>query len=146
MVSEMGFDKIFEAISHPIRIKILKLLAEKPMSFAELKRKLGIKSSGKLDFHLKKLGNLITLNNEGKYTLTKDGYAALQAIITIKKYGWQKRAYILNLVAYILANIYAYWTAPTLSLWLTIILPITTAWIIFYSYWNIVKRKIFKTY
>lgn len=48
------------------------------MSFSELKRKLGIKSSGMLDFHLKELRGLIILNSEGKYTLTKEGYAALQ--------------------------------------------------------------------
>jgi len=53
----------FEAISHPVRIKILKVLAEKSLSFSELKRELGIKSSGKLDFHFKKLDNLITTNN-----------------------------------------------------------------------------------
>jgi len=46
----MGSDETFEAIAHPLRIKILKLLAEKPMKFSELKRKLGIKSSDKLDF------------------------------------------------------------------------------------------------
>ena len=58
MVGGMGSGKVFEAVSHPIRIKILKMLAEKPMSFSELKRELGIRSSGKLDFHLKKLGDL----------------------------------------------------------------------------------------
>ncbi|OYT30876.1 MAG: ArsR family transcriptional regulator, partial [Thermofilum sp. ex4484_79] len=75
----MESDKTFEAIAHPLRIRILKLLAERPMSFSELKRRLGIKSSGKLDFHLKKLDNLIVLDEDGKYTLTREGYAALQA-------------------------------------------------------------------
>ena len=77
----MWSDEAFEAIAHPLRIKILKLLAERPMGFSELKRMLGIKSSGKLDFHLEKLGNLITLNSSGKYTLTKEGYAAVLVII-----------------------------------------------------------------
>ena len=49
----------FEAISNPLRIKILKLLSKKSMSFSELKRYLGIRSSGKLDFHLKKLEGLV---------------------------------------------------------------------------------------
>ena len=100
------------------------------------------KSSGKLDFHLKKLDNLITANSEGKYTLTRGGYAALQAIITIRKYGWQRRAYMLNLIAYVLVNAFAWLRHP--SLWLLVIFPATTAWIAFYSYWNIVKRKVFK--
>ena len=142
----MGSDETFEAIAHPLRIKILKLLAEKPMGFSELKRKLGIKSSGKLDFHLKKLGNLIALNSEGKYTLTSEGYAALQAVITVKRYGWQRRAYSINVVAYVIA------VAFTLSKILCVgakpvylaILVLATSWFAFYSYWSIVRRKVFK--
>jgi len=72
MVRSMKSDETFEAIAHPLRIKILELLTERPMGFSELKRALGIKSSGKLDFHLKKLGNLIKLDSDGKYTLTKE--------------------------------------------------------------------------
>ncbi len=40
----MGSDDTFEAIANPLRIKILKLLAEKPMGFSELKRELEVKS------------------------------------------------------------------------------------------------------
>ena len=142
----MGSDETFEAIAHPLRIKILKLLAEKPMGFSELKRKLGIKSSGKLDFHLKKLGSLIALNSEGKYTLTGEGYAALHAVITVKRYGWQRRAYIISIVAYIVA------VAFTSSKILCVgarpvylaVLMLATSWFAFYSYWSIVRRKVFK--
>ncbi|HDI46404.1 MAG TPA: ArsR family transcriptional regulator [Candidatus Methanomethylia archaeon] len=141
-MKRMPADEVFEAISHPLRIKALKLLAAKPRSFSELKRELGVESSGKLDFHLKKMEGLVALDEEGKYTLTKEGYAALQAVETIKKHGWQRRAYFLNLAAFTLANIYSAVTHP--SLWLTVILPATGAWIAFYSYWSIVKRKIFK--
>ncbi len=143
----MGSDETFEAIAHPLRIKILKLLAERPMGFSELKRELGIKSSGKLDFHLKKLGDLITLNSDGKYTLAKEGYAALQAIITIKKYGWQKRAYLINTVAYtivvafVLSRIIMEGVNPVYL----VILVLATLWFAYYSYLSIVKRKIFKT-
>ena len=135
-------DEVFEAISHPLRIKILKLLAKKPRSFSELKRELGIESSGKLDFHLKKLRNLITMDEGGKYILTKEGYAALQAIYTIKKYGWQKRAYFINLAAYIVFNMLA--AIANFTLWLIIVLPLSTAWIAYYTYKSIAKRKIFK--
>ncbi|RLE69087.1 MAG: ArsR family transcriptional regulator, partial [Thermoprotei archaeon] len=64
-------DEEFEAISHSLRIKILEILSKKAMGFSELKRELGIESSGKLDFHLKKLKGLVTLEN-GKYVLTRD--------------------------------------------------------------------------
>ncbi len=142
MMKRMPADEVFEAISHPLRIKLLKLLAAKPRSFSELKRELGVESSGKLDFHLKKMDELVALDEGGKYTLTKEGYAALQAIEAIKKYGWQRRAYFLNLAVFILVNVYTAVKHP--SLWLTVILPVTGAWIAFYSYWSIVKRKIFK--
>ena len=144
----MGSDETFEAIAHPLRIKILKLLAERPMGFSELKRELGIKSGGKLDFHLKKLENLIALNSDGKYTLTKEGYAALQAITTIKKYGWQKRAYIISIIAYAIAATY---TSSRILLEgakpvYLVVLVLISLWFAFYSYWSIVKRRVFKAY
>ncbi len=144
----MGSDEVFEAVAHPLRIKILKLLAERPMSFSELKRELEIKSSGKLDFHLKKLGSLIALNSDGKYTLTKEGYAALQAITTIKKYGWQRRAYIINAVA--CAIVVAFTLSRILSEGVKSIylaaLVLVSLWFVFYSYWSIVKRRVFKVF
>ena len=144
----MGSDEAFEAIAHPLRIKILKLLAERPMGFSELKRELRIKSSGKLDFHLRKLGGLIALNSDGKYTLTKEGYAALQAITTIKKYGWQKRAYIINtvactiVVAFTLSRILLESVKP---IYLAV-LVLVSLWFVFYSYWSIVKRGVFRVF
>jgi len=144
----MGSHETFEAIAHPLRIKILRLLAERPMGFSELKRGLGIKSSGKLDFHLKKLRGLITLNSDGKYTLTKEGYAALQAITTIKKYGWRKRAYIINTVACII--VVAFTLSRILlegvkSVYLAV-LVLVSLWFVFYSYRSIVKRGVFRVF
>lgn len=142
----MESDKTFEAIAHPLRIRILKLLAERPMSFSELKRRLGIKSSGKLDFHLKKLDNLIVLDEDGKYTLTREGYAALQAIITIKRYGWQKRAFILNTAVYIAVMIYT----ACVIVWrgfsppYVAVIVFASLWYVYYFYASIVKRKVFK--
>ena len=142
----MGSDETFEAIAHPLRIKILKLLAERSMGFSELKRELGIKSSGKLDFHLKKLENLVALDSDGKYTLTKEGYAALQAITTIKKYGWQKRAYIINMIAcvivvtFMVSRILLEGAKPVYL----IVLVLISLWFAFYSYWSVVKRRAFK--
>ena len=144
----MGSDETFEAVAHPLRIKILKLLAERPVGFSELKRELGIKSSGKLDFHLRKLGGLIALNSDGKYTLTKEGYAALQAITTIKRYGWQKRAYIINtaactmVVAFTLSRILL---EGVKSIYLAV-LVLVSLWFVFYSYWSIVKRGVFRVF
>ncbi|WFO74944.1 winged helix-turn-helix transcriptional regulator [Desulfurococcaceae archaeon MEX13E-LK6-19] len=143
----MESNEVFEAVSHPLRIKILMLLARRPMSFSELKRELGIRSSGKLDFHIKKLDGLVALDDNGKYVLTKEGYAALQAIDTIRKYGWQKRTYIIATIAYAIAILYTTWNMvsnPSNPVYI-VTAALITLWYIFYSYWSIVKRKIFKT-
>ena len=134
----MSREELFEALSHPIRINILKKLSQNPMSFSELKRTLNIESSGKLDFHLKKLEGLVILNEEGKYILTKDGYAALQAIDTALSYGWQKRAFYLNIIACLLIN--TFFALTNIVLWFYIVLPLTIVWLAFYTYWTVRKR------
>jgi DNA-binding HxlR family transcriptional regulator len=139
MWQNMGSDDIFEAISHPLRIEIIKVLAKKPMRFADIKRELKIDSSGLLDFHLKKLDDLVAVNKEGSYVLTEKGFAALQVVETASKYGWQRRAFYLNLLAFILLN--AYVLSMNLTL-LPVTLPITVAWMLFYGYWTFVKRRV----
>lgn len=73
---------LFEAISHPTRIQIIKLLENEGLGFATLKQKLMISSSGNLAHHLDKLRSLITNNTEGLYTLNDSGHEALHAIET----------------------------------------------------------------
>ena len=145
----MSSDELFEAVSHPLRIEIVKALAEKPLRFADLKRNLKINSSGLLDFHLKKLDDLIAVNNEGCYSLTDKGFAALTTIESAAGYyrlrSAQKRSFLYNLIVCVLVNIGALWTVSQLNnyaLWYAIILPITVAWMAFYSYWTFVKRRI----
>jgi DNA-binding transcriptional ArsR family regulator len=145
----MGSDDLFEAVSNPMRIEIVKLLAEKPICFADLKRAFKISSSGLLDFHLKKLNDLITTNDEGNYTLTEKGFAALQAVETTSKYFWlraaQRRSFFLALIVSILVNVYMLWILSHLNdytLWFAVVLPLTVAWMLFYSYLTFVKRRI----
>ena len=145
----MGSDELFEAISHPIRIDIVRLLAEKPLGFAELKRKLKISSSGLLDFHLKKLNALIAVNKEGNYFLTDKGYAALTTVEGAAGYyklrAAHKRSFFLSLIVCVLANVTAFWVAVDIDnylLWFGVVLPVTLAWMIFYTYWTFVKRRI----
>ena len=47
--------ELFESISHPTRIRILKTLAKGDQGFSKLKSKLGFSSSGNLTHHLNKL-------------------------------------------------------------------------------------------
>jgi DNA-binding HxlR family transcriptional regulator len=145
----MSSDEMFEAVSHPIRIDIVRTLAEKPLGFADLKRELKISSSGLLDFHLKKLDELITINKEGRYSLTEKGFAALTTIEGAAGYyrlrSAQKRSFILGLAVVVLVNIGTLWVVfqtENYVLWYAIVLPFTLAWIVFYSYWTLVKRRI----
>jgi len=135
----MGSDDLFEAVSHPLRVEIVKLLAKGPRRFADIKRELRIKSSGLLDFHLKKLDNLISINKDGLYVLNEKGFAALQAVEAISKYGWQRRAFYLNLLFLIIVNIYVTLTMAEL---LPFTLVVTAVWMIFYGYWTFVKRHV----
>ena len=135
----MTSDEVFEAISHPMRIAILKELEKKPLGFADLKRRLKIRSSGQLDFHLKKMDAVVTTNREGQYTLNDRGYAALRAVYVVSNYGWQRRAWIINLSTVILMNVYLYFSIPEFFIFGAI--P-TIGWLIFYSYWTFVKRGV----
>ena len=83
--------ELFEAISHPERIKILKILEKQSTSFASLKRQLGIESSGNLDFHLKKLGELVTVREDGLYGLTDAGKRALLSIDAVEVWAEMER-------------------------------------------------------
>ncbi|MEM3648815.1 MAG: helix-turn-helix domain-containing protein [Thermoproteota archaeon] len=44
--------EVFEMLTHPTRVRILKILEKQPLSFAELKRTLRIECSGNLQHQL----------------------------------------------------------------------------------------------
>ena len=135
----MTSDEVFEAISHPIRIAILKELAKKPIRFADLKRALKIKSGGRLDFHLKKMRSVITTDSDGLYTLNHRGFAALRAIHVVSNYGWQRRSWMINVLMLGAINVFFLFTSPEYYIFVAI--P-TIGWILFYSYWTFVKRRV----
>lgn len=71
--------RIFDALSHPTRVKILKLVEEKRLAFSGLKHELGLESSGQLQHHLQKLSWFITVEKDsGCYGLTETGRRALE--------------------------------------------------------------------
>jgi DNA-binding transcriptional ArsR family regulator len=136
----MSSDEVFDAISHPMRVEILKELAKGPMGFADLKRKLKISSSGLLDFHLKKMSSIVTTNADGSYILNDRGFAAVQAVDVVSRYGWQRRAYFINVGMYIVMNAFLIMTVQHWAV--LIVFGIWTAWIVFYSYWTFIKRRV----
>jgi DNA-binding transcriptional ArsR family regulator len=84
-MSKEGFNEaraeLFEALGHPMRVRILESLEQRAMGFAEIKKAVGIESSGHLQFHLRKLDGLINEEN-GSYSLTDDGKEALRVFRT----------------------------------------------------------------
>ena len=138
----MSSDEVFEAISHPLRIDILKILSRKSTGFADLKRELRITSSGLLDFHLKKMASIVERDSDGLYTLNQAGFAALYAVNVVSRKGWQRRALFSNIGVYVVMNVYMWFAIP--EFFLLVLIP-TTAWILFYAYWSIVKRRVHLT-
>ena len=77
--------EVFDALGHPTRIAILKILSEDSFGFAELKKKTNIDSSGHLQHHLNKLDGLIKTDDLGKYCLSDQGKDALLTVQTVEK-------------------------------------------------------------
>ena len=75
---------LFEAIAHETRIRAIFLLRNDGLSFSDLKRELGIASSGNLQHHIGKLRSLVEVNGDGLYSLTDNGREALLAIQSIR--------------------------------------------------------------
>jgi DNA-binding transcriptional ArsR family regulator len=76
--------EVFDALGHPTRILILKVLSEGSLGFADLKKKTGIESSGHLQHHLTKLNGLIGTDEYGKYCLSEQGNDALLTVQTVE--------------------------------------------------------------
>ncbi|MFX1561336.1 MAG: effector binding domain-containing protein [Promethearchaeota archaeon] len=81
-ISAEAVSDYFLAVSHPMRIKILSILAEGSMDFADLLSKTGIRKTA-LSNQLTKLSNkrLIERVSHGHYALTKDGEHVLRVIL-----------------------------------------------------------------
>jgi DNA-binding HxlR family transcriptional regulator len=77
--------EVFDALSHPTRIMILKALSDGALGFSDLKKKLGIESSGHLQHHLNKLNDLLKTDEYGKYTLSDQGKDALLSVQAVEK-------------------------------------------------------------
>jgi DNA-binding transcriptional ArsR family regulator len=72
---------VFQALSHPIRRTILKIIASRSdgVPYTELVIELSL-STGKLNYHLEQLGGLIGKNNKRYYVLTPFGKKALNQL------------------------------------------------------------------
>ncbi len=102
--------ELFEAISHPTRIRILKTLGKEALGFAKLKSSLGFSSSGNLSHHLNKLGTLVQTNDQGNYELTDQGR---EALIAIDAFGNLDKDWLINANVIIMTFLFY-------STWLTV--------------------------
>lgn len=84
-LSDEGLDsaKIMRVVNHPVRMRIIQLLAVRPMSWKELSTELGVKT-GALYHHLDTLEKIVTRDPERRYTLTKLGQEVYQELNVAK--------------------------------------------------------------
>ena len=59
-------------VNHPVRMRIIELLAVRPLSWKELSTELGVRT-GSLYHHLDTLERIVTRDSERRYTLTRLG-------------------------------------------------------------------------
>ena len=69
---------IFQALSHPLRVKMLVNIEGNELTFSSLKQRMGMESSGQLQHHLQKLSGLVVVKANGNYGLTDAGRRALE--------------------------------------------------------------------
>ncbi len=69
---ELDSARIMRLVNHPVRMRIIELLAVRPMSWKELSSELGVRT-GSLYHHLDTLERIVTRDSERRYTLTRLG-------------------------------------------------------------------------
>ena|SRR2546426_5237155 len=70
---------LHRVLKDPTRRRILSSLSERgPLAYVELLGLLEIEHTGKLNYHLKLLGDLISKDDNGRYSLTEKGRLAVQ--------------------------------------------------------------------
>ncbi|MGD0805234.1 MAG: winged helix-turn-helix domain-containing protein [Candidatus Bathyarchaeia archaeon] len=76
MSEDDTYSTIFTALKHPIRRKILRILNQQPTTYTEILNQLNIEN-GLLNYHLDNMKDLITKGEDGKYSLSDFGGAAI---------------------------------------------------------------------
>ncbi len=85
-MSDEGLDsaKIMRIVNHPVRMRIIELLAARPLSWKELSTELGVRT-GSLYHHLDTLERIVTRDSQRRYTLTKLGQEIYSELSDEKK-------------------------------------------------------------
>jgi DNA-binding transcriptional ArsR family regulator len=84
---------LHETLTDPNRRKIVSLLRENgSLSYTELMNRAGVRSSGQMNYHLKVLGDVLSVDERGQYSLTKKGVFAYTS-----QHSFQTNKRLLNL-------------------------------------------------
>jgi predicted transcriptional regulator len=82
----VNFESFQDVLKHPIRRKIIVALSENPsLTYTDLMRVTDSRNTGKFNYHLKVLADLIEKDENGKYGLTEKGRLAVQFLQTFKE-------------------------------------------------------------
>ena len=82
-MEEVDWSSLHKILSDTTRRSILELLAEKEaLSYTEIMALLHVTNTGRLNYHLKALGALISKDDQGKYHLTERGKLAANLLQT----------------------------------------------------------------
>jgi len=72
-----GIGSLYKVLKDENRRRIILLLQEKgSLSYVDLMKALGVVNTGKMNYHLKVLGNLLSKNENGQYILSEKGVLA----------------------------------------------------------------------
>ena len=84
-LEEETYSLIFTSLKHPIRRRILRMLADKPLTFSEIQEQINI-DSGHLSYHIENLGGLVMHNQNGDYKLSSIGVAAVRLMSGVEEH------------------------------------------------------------
>ena len=80
-MEELNWSSLHKILSDTTRRSILELLAEKEsLSYTEVMAILQVTNTGRLNYHLKALGGLVSKDDQGRYHLTEKGHAAVNLL------------------------------------------------------------------
>ena len=113
------YSTMFASLKHPVRRKILRMLANKPMTFMDMVEELGI-STPNLTYHLESLGELVSKMDNDQYRLSAFGLATINAMKGIEEvndnkpnrrlvtFRWKAVSVVLMIAVLLLAGMSAF--------------------------------------
>jgi DNA-binding transcriptional ArsR family regulator len=113
---EMDWSALHKILSDTTRRSILELLSERAeLNYSEIMTVLQITNTGRLNYHLKALGDLISKDREGRYQLTQKGRLATNLLKTFPERTPISRSFLRTIVSILLILIGAPMVAGVLG-------------------------------